>query len=88
MVTIAVAAAIGLMAIGVVAILISGIKSLTQGKQDFKRIGMMALPFVIFGVSFAVLGDFAKAGIMTTGIMMGAMVVFIAFTGLRGTFKI
>ncbi len=87
MVTIAVAGALGLMGLGVLAMLISGVRGLSQGKQDIKRIGMMALPFVIFGISYAVLGDFAKAGVMTTGVMMGAMLLFIALTGLRGTFK-
>lgn len=87
MVTIAVAGALGLIGLGVLAMLISGVKSLSQGKQDIKRIGMMALPFVIFGISYAVLSDFAKAGVLTAGVMMGAMLLFIALTGLRGTFK-
>ena len=87
MVTIAVALAVGLIGLGVVGMLVSGIKGLSQGKQDFKRIGLMALPFVIFGISYAVVGDFAKAGVLTTAIMMAAMMLTIAFTGLRGTFN-
>ncbi len=87
MVTISVALAIGLMALGVLAMIVSGIKSLSQGKQDVKRIGLMSVPFIVFGVSFALLGDFPKAGVMTAGVLMAGMVLSIALTGLRGTFK-
>lgn len=87
MVTISVALAIGLMALGVLAMLISGIKGLSQGKQDIKRIGIMSVPFVVFGISFLALDDVSKAGVMTAGVLMAGMVLSIALTGLRGTFK-
>lgn len=90
-VTIAVIGAFGLIGLGIIATIVSGIKSMTQGKQDIKRIGIMAVPFVIFGISYLVVQSselaFAKAGVMTAGIMMGIMVVSVFFTGLRGTFK-
>lgn len=79
----------GLMIIaGVIAIIISGIKGVAQGKQDFKRIGMMLVPVVVFVVTFFALDqDFVKAGVMTAGVMMAGMIGTIFFTGLRGTFK-
>lgn len=86
-VQIAIIGTFGLLGLGLISVLIAGIKSLVQGKQDFKKMAIIALPFVIFGVSFVVLGDAVKAGVMTTLIMMASMAVMIAFTGLRGTFK-
>lgn len=86
-VQLAVIGAFGLIALGMVAMLFSGIKSMVQGKQDVKRILIMAVPFIVFGISYGVLSDVTKAGVLTTMVMMGIMVVSVIFTGLRGTFK-
>lgn len=90
-VQIAVIGAFGLIALGIIATIVSGIKSMTQGKQDIKRIAIMAVPFVIFGISYLIVQGtelpFAKAGVLTAAIMMGIMVVSVFFTGIRGTFK-
>lgn len=87
-VLVAVYGAFGLMGLGILSMVVSAIKSLMQGKQDFKRIAIMAVPFIVFGISYAVAeGDIAKAGVMTTMVMMIIMVVMIVLTGLRGTFK-
>ncbi|HAH51634.1 MAG TPA: hypothetical protein DCL80_10370 [Balneola sp.] len=79
----------GLMIVGgVLAMIISGIRSLTQGKQDFKRIALMLVPVVVFAITYFSLGqDEVKAAVMTAGVMMGGMVLTIFLTGLRGTFK-
>ncbi|XWN35953.1 MAG: hypothetical protein ROO71_08280 [Balneola sp.] len=79
----------GLMIVGgILAMIISGIRSLTQGKQDFKRIGLMMIPVIVFVITYFTLGqDFAKAGVMTAGVMMAGMILTILLTGLRGTFK-
>ena len=79
----------GLMIVGgVLAMIVSGIRSLTQGKQDFKRIALMLVPVVVFAITYFALGqDFAKAGVMTAGVMMVFMIGTIFLTGLRGTFK-
>ncbi|MEQ9089779.1 MAG: hypothetical protein RIE52_01745 [Balneola sp.] len=74
--------------VGILAMIFSGIRSLTQGKQDFKRIALMLVPVVVFAITYYALGqDFAKAGVMTAGVMMGGMILTIFLTGLRGTFK-
>lgn len=90
-VNIAVIGAFGLIGLGILATIVSGIKSMSQGKQDIKRIAIMAVPVVIFVISYFVFAGseipYAKAGVMTTAIMMGIMVVSVVFTGLRGTFK-
>lgn len=85
---ISVGLAVGLVVLSVLAILGAGIKSLVNGKQDFKRTGMMIIPFVVFGISYAVFGEVAKSGVFTAVFMLGAMVLTILFTGLRGTLKI
>lgn len=87
MVAISVGLAFGLMGLGVLTMLGAGIRSLALGKQDFKKIGMMAVPFVVFGISYAITGEYAKSGVLTATIMMAAMVLTIVLTGLRGTFK-
>lgn len=76
-----------LFGLGILALLFASVKSLMQGKQDLKKIAVMAIPFVLFGISFAVFGDLTKAGVLTTAIMLAAMVLMIGYTGLRGTFK-
>lgn len=87
MVVISVGLGIGLIVLGIVGIIFSGIKSMINGKQDFKRIGMMAIPFVVFGISYAVFGDVAQAGVFTAVFMLGVMALTIILTGMRGTFK-
>ncbi|WP_020402371.1 hypothetical protein [Gracilimonas tropica] len=87
MVAISVGLAFGLLGLGLLFMVFAGVRSLTLGKQDFKKIGMMAIPFVVFGISFAVFGEYAKAGMMTATVMMATMVLAIVLTGLRGTFK-
>ncbi|MEP1152002.1 MAG: hypothetical protein JXR20_08385 [Balneola sp.] len=79
----------GLMIVaGVISMILSGIKGIAQGKQDFKRIGMMLIPVVVFVITYFALGqDLTKAGVMTAGVMMGGMILTIFLTGLRGTFK-
>ncbi len=73
---------------GILAMLISGIRSVAQGKQDFKRIAMMLVPFIVFGITYFALGqDLPKAAVMTAGIMMAGMAIGIVFTGLKGTFR-
>ena len=76
-----------LMGLGILSMVVSGIKGLVQGKQDFKRIALISTPIIIFVVSYLALNDVTKAGVMTTMGMMAIMVVSIVFTGLRGTFK-
>lgn len=87
MVAISVGLALGLVGLGLLTMLGAGIRSLILGNQDIKKIGMMAVPFVVYGISFAVTGKYADAGVLTATIMMAAMIIAIVLTGLRGTFK-
>lgn len=87
MALISVSLAMGLIVLGVVVMIVSGVKSVINGKQDLKRIAMILVPAVVFGISYVVLSDVSKAAILTTGLLMGLMILSIMFTGLRGTFK-
>lgn len=84
---ISVGLAVGLIVLGILGIIGAGIKSVINGKQDYKRIGMMVIPFAVFGISYAVFGEIPKAGVFTAVFMLGAMVITIVLTGMRGTFK-
>ncbi len=84
---IAVGFALFMVGIGILGMLVAGIKALSQGKQDLKKIVMMAVPFVVFGISFTVIGQPVEAGVITMLFLMAAMLVLIAFTGLRGILK-
>ncbi len=80
--------AAGLIGLGVIAILVAGVRSLKNGKQDFKKIITFLVPFAVFGVAFGITGSFNEAGIATMIFMMGAMILFIVLTGFRSTFNI
>lgn len=80
--------AIGLLGIGIVGIIVSGIRSISLGKSDLKKVIVMAVPFVLFGIAFGATGSAAQGGIATMMILMGAMLLAIAFTGMKGTFKL
>ena len=79
--------AILIMFLSVIGIVIAGIKSVVSGKQDTKKMAVMAIPFVIFGITYAVLGSTQDAGIATLMIMIAAMVGLILFTGIKGVFR-
>ncbi len=85
--TLAVGLAMALIAIGVVGIVISGIRNIINGKSEFKRIAVMIVPVIIFAATYAMSGSFDQAGVATMVVMIGLMVVSIFVTGTRGTFK-
>lgn len=87
LIQIAIIGTFGLLGLGILSAVVAGIKSLAQGKQEVKKIGIMSIPIIIFAVSYFTLGEYVKAGVMTTLVMMATMAVTIAFTGIRGTFK-
>lgn len=79
---------VSLVGIGLLGTIGFGIKSIVNGKVDLKKALVMLVPFVIFGVAYGVAGSTDQAAIITMVIMMALMIVAIAFTGLKGTFKI
>lgn len=87
-VSIAIGLGLGLIGLGIIGMLISGIQSMMKGKQDIKKIVTMVVPFVVFGIAFAIAGTVTEAAIGTMLFMMAAMVLLMLATGLRGTFNI
>jgi hypothetical protein len=79
---------LGLLIIGVIAILVAGIRNVSLGKSSPKRVIVMIVPFVIFGIAYAATGSIDQGGIATMMVLMAAMILAIAFTGLKGTFKL
>lgn len=78
---------LGLIGIGVVAILISGIRNIANGKSEFKKVSVMLVPVIVFAVTYATFGSINQAGVATMLFMIGTMVVTIFFSGTRGTFN-
>ena len=87
-VTIALGLGLGLVGLGVLGMIIAGIRSVMKGKQDFKKIVTMIVPFVVFGVAYGIAGAVTEAAIGTLLFMMAAMVLTIFATGLRGTLNV
>lgn len=79
---------LALIGFGILASLISGVKSIMKGKQDVKKIATFLVPFAVFGIAYGITSDFADAGIATMIFMMAAMVLAIALSGLRSTFNL
>lgn len=87
-VSIALGLGLGLIGLGLLGMLISGIQSMMKGKQDIKKIVTMIVPFIVFGIAYAIAGTVTEAAIGTMLFMMAAMVLLIFATGLRGTLNI
>lgn len=85
--SLAVGLALGLIGIGIIGIVVSGIRNIINGKSEFKRITVMLLPVLVFVISFFLLGSFEQAGVATMSIMVILMIISILITGTRGTFK-
>lgn len=79
---------LGLIGIGIIGILVSGVRNVINGNSDFKRVAIMGVPVAVFAISYAMLGTASQAGVATMLFMIGVMVVGIVITGTRGTFKL
>ncbi len=87
-VSIALGLGLGLIGLGVLGMLISGIQSMIKGKQDIKKIITMIVPFVVFGIAYGIAGTVTEAAMGTMLFMMAAMLLLIFLTGIRGTLNI
>lgn len=79
---------LAMIGVGVLAIIFSGIKNIINGKVDLKKIITVAIPFVVFGIAYGVMGTLTQAGIATMLFMIAVMALLIAVSGLRSTFNI
>lgn len=80
--------AMGLIGIGIIAMLVAGVKSLRTGKQDLKKVITFIVPFVVFGAAWGISGDPSDAGIATMLFLIAAMALLIVLTGFRSTFNL
>lgn len=72
---------------GILIMLMFGVKNLINGKHEVQKIITMIVPFALFGVTYAVMGDGAAAAMATMMIMVGMLILFILVSGLRSTFN-
>lgn len=79
--------ALGLISIGVIAMLAAGVKSIKNGKQDLKKVLSFLVPFVVFGAAYGITGDATDAGIATMLFLLAVMALLILLTGFRRTFN-
>lgn len=80
--------AMGLIAIGIIAMLVAGVKSVKNGNQDLKKIVTFLVPFAVFGAAYGISGDVSDAGIATMLFLIAAMALLIVLTGFRSTFNL
>ena len=75
-----------LMGLGLLSMLLFGIRSLAWGKVNVLTLGILCIPIVLLFVLGFVIGDWSRAGILTIAIMMALAVFSLLVTGLKGLF--
>lgn len=86
--TIAIGLGMGVIVISAALALIFGVRNITRGKSDLKRTFAMGVPFVIFGIAYAVTGTIDRAGMITLLVLMSLMILGIVISSARRTFNI
>lgn len=86
--TIAIGLGLGLIVIGVLLALAAGVRNVSQGRASLKKVSVMIVPLIIFGVSYAIMGGFDTAAMLTLVIMMSLMVLAIVISSTKRTFNL
>ena len=86
-VPIAVWAVVVLVGLGIVSILLFGLRSLLNGKIDKMSIMFISLPIILMVALGFGLGDWAMAGIYTLLIMIGLAILAMFWTSIQGVFR-
>ena len=76
-----------LVALGIIAIVIFGLRGLTYGKAEPLSIAIVAIPIAVLVVLGLVMGDWAEAGIWTVVIMIAVASLALLLSGTRGLFS-
>lgn len=87
LVPIAVWAVVALVGLGIISILLFGIRSLLNGKIDKMSIMFISLPIILMVALGFGLGDWAMAGIYTLLIMIGLAILAMFWTSIQGVFR-
>ena len=77
---------LALMGLGLLSMLLFGVRSLAYGKVNILTLVIVCVPIVLLIVLGVVVGDWARAGILTIVIMMGLAVFSLLVTGIKGLF--
>ena len=77
---------LGLMGLGLLCMLLFGIRSVAFGKVNPITMGIVCVPIVILVVLGFVMETWAEAGIMTILITLGLTILALLVTGLKGLF--
>ncbi|TVR31430.1 MAG: hypothetical protein EA390_06505 [Balneolaceae bacterium] len=85
--SLAIGLALGLIGIGVIGILFSGVRNVINGKSEIKKVSIFLVPILVFVGSYLAMGTLNEAGVATMMFMMVVMILGIMITGTRGTFK-
>ena len=86
LVVIAIYIVLGLMGLGLLAMLVFGARSVAFGKVNPVTMGIVCVPIVILIVLGFVMDSWAEAGIMTILITLGLTILALLVTGLKGLF--
>jgi|GEM_PF-493429 len=78
---------LALSAAGILVVVGFGLKNLFSGRHEWPKIAILVLPFAIFGILFATLGDITQAGVGTLIAMILVMALLIVLSSIRTTFK-
>ena len=75
-----------LMTLGLLSILLFGVRSLVFGKVNIFTMVIMCIPIVLLVGLGLVMGDWSRAGLLTIAIMLVLAVFSLLATGIKGLF--
>ena len=75
-----------LMGLGLLSMLLFGVRSFVWGKVNKLTLAILCVPILLLFVIGLVIGDWARAGILTIAIMMVLAVFSLLITGVKSLF--
>ena len=75
-----------LVGLGLLSMLLFGVRSLAFGKVSIFTLVILCVPIVLLVVLGFVVGDWSRAGIFTIAIMLALAVFALLLTGIKGLF--
>ncbi len=87
MVILAIYIVLGLMGLGLLAMVAFGLRSVASGKVNVMTMGIVVLPMVLLLILGLVMPTWAQAGIYTIAITLAGALLALLVTGLRGLFS-
>ncbi len=87
LVVIAIYIVLGLIGLGLLGMLLFGVRSLVFGKVNPLTMAFVCVPFAVLVVLGFVLPSWAEAGIVTVAITLAASLVALFASGIKGLFS-